>query len=584
MKIKTQLALALLALCSLLASTASAAPRSRLPVQPLPPAGCTTTTVKAQIFDPQGFWYSFATIRIQLTATASQPLCDGQPFGAGPFAVNTDETGNFTLNLPSNDHISPGGTQWTFFVNGQANIGNPQVGGGKPVGQGDQTFSIAAQTINAGATVDLSSTFNAAAVSLTNICESLWAATHPGSFPSATCGGGGGGCTLPGINTAVLSEHPVGSCYGSLHFTWDDGTNKQNLQAGLGNTIAGQGLMIFGNSNTANSPIYFGAILGRGNTLATNGDTLGATTDLYAVGIGNTLNGEKGEGELGAFGDGNTIDGLATAGSGNAWAFGNGNVLYNVADSVVHGISNTIGVKTATGFSHRGSIVGYLNGVNTFNGNGQETYWGAFGDNNAIDRADTSVNGSCGQCYDFGSANVAQSVPQGSWLFGFDNNSNNGGTQDATVFGASNTIENLANCVASGCPGAQDSSIFGTQNTMNGAGSGVIAGTDNNLTSCSACMIVGYHIDFSTNFALGLGMGPNGTTHSAPQLVFTNDGNMKRTPVTFATLPACAAGTEGGIAAITDSTTNTWGATITGSGTNHVLGYCDGTNWTVAAK
>jgi len=55
-------------------------------------------------------------------------------------------------------------------------------------------------------------------------------------------------------------------------------------------------------------------------------------------------------------------------------------------------------------------------------------------------------------------------------------------------------------------------------------------------------------------------------------------------PVTFSTLPLCAAGTEGEHAAVTDSTTSTWGATITGSGANHVLAYCDGTNWTVAGK
>lgn len=52
----------------------------------------------------------------------------------------------------------------------------------------------------------------------------------------------------------------------------------------------------------------------------------------------------------------------------------------------------------------------------------------------------------------------------------------------------------------------------------------------------------------------------------------------------FSTLVACASGTEGQMAAVNDSTTNTWGATITGGGANHVLAYCDGTNWTVAAK
>lgn len=55
-------------------------------------------------------------------------------------------------------------------------------------------------------------------------------------------------------------------------------------------------------------------------------------------------------------------------------------------------------------------------------------------------------------------------------------------------------------------------------------------------------------------------------------------------PHAFSTLAACASGTEGTMAAVTDSSSATWGATISGSGSNHVLAYCDGTNWTVAAK
>lgn len=55
-------------------------------------------------------------------------------------------------------------------------------------------------------------------------------------------------------------------------------------------------------------------------------------------------------------------------------------------------------------------------------------------------------------------------------------------------------------------------------------------------------------------------------------------------PVAFSTLPACASGIEGTNRAVNDSTTVTWGATITGGSTNHVQAYCDGTNWTVGAK
>lgn len=48
-------------------------------------------------------------------------------------------------------------------------------------------------------------------------------------------------------------------------------------------------------------------------------------------------------------------------------------------------------------------------------------------------------------------------------------------------------------------------------------------------------------------------------------------------PHTFAALPTCTATYEGSLAAITDSTVTT--GTIAGGGTNHVLAYCNGTNW-----
>jgi hypothetical protein len=52
----------------------------------------------------------------------------------------------------------------------------------------------------------------------------------------------------------------------------------------------------------------------------------------------------------------------------------------------------------------------------------------------------------------------------------------------------------------------------------------------------------------------------------------------------FASLPACASNIMGAVKTVSDSTTNTWGATITGGGSDPVLAFCDGTNWTVAAK
>jgi len=52
----------------------------------------------------------------------------------------------------------------------------------------------------------------------------------------------------------------------------------------------------------------------------------------------------------------------------------------------------------------------------------------------------------------------------------------------------------------------------------------------------------------------------------------------------FSALATCASGNEGRHAPVTDSVTNTWGATITGGGSNHVEAYCDGSAWTVTAK
>ena len=52
----------------------------------------------------------------------------------------------------------------------------------------------------------------------------------------------------------------------------------------------------------------------------------------------------------------------------------------------------------------------------------------------------------------------------------------------------------------------------------------------------------------------------------------------------FSALPTCNSTTEGTTAPVTDSSTVTWGATITGGSTNHVLAYCDGSAWTVMAK
>lgn len=62
---------------------------------------------------------------------------------------------------------------------------------------------------------------------------------------------------------------------------------------------------------------------------------------------------------------------------------------------------------------------------------------------------------------------------------------------------------------------------------------------------------------------------------------YNPDGSWQMTAKHFSTLNTCNGTTEGSEAAVNDSTTNTYGGTITGGGTNHVHAYCNGTNWVV---
>jgi Pectate lyase superfamily protein len=78
--------------------------------------------------------------------------------------------------------------------------------------------------------------------------------------------------------------------------------------------------------------------------------------------------------------------------------------------------------------------------------------------------------------------------------------------------------------------------------------------------------------------------GQWGILNTSPQAAFDVNGNIRTDPVAFASAPACSNTNEGSMQAISDSTTATWGATITGGGTNHVMAYCDGTSWTVEGK
>lgn len=86
----------------------------------------------------------------------------------------------------------------------------------------------------------------------------------------------------------------------------------------------------------------------------------------------------------------------------------------------------------------------------------------------------------------------------------------------------------------------------------------------------------GFTSDSSGNVT-GLSLSTNG---SGPGRIHMTAGNF----AALTALVTCNSGNEGYESPVTDSTTATWGATISGSSSHHVLAYCDGTNWTVAAE
>jgi hypothetical protein len=123
-------------------------------------------------------------------------------------------------------------------------------------------------------------------VLLSNGLDALWGNLVAGSGititntgspagSTVTIASSGGGCTLPGVtDTAVVTEHPVTTCFDSANWTWNDGSNKQNMQQGLTNTVGSVAALTFqwGQSNglcgigTTCSEIY---VQGNGNDIET---------------------------------------------------------------------------------------------------------------------------------------------------------------------------------------------------------------------------------------------------------------------------------------------------------------------------
>src|SRR4029077_17074758 len=129
-----------------------------------------------------------------------------------------------------------------------------------------------------------------------NGVDAIWAPVASGS-----------GCTLPGTDTGILSEHPVGTCYNSLHATWNDGVGKQVLLYGDGpSTVTADVSEVFnfGSANTIKDIAVTGLVVGDANNLW--GISSGSiASELYIIGDGN--NNQRNTGEAYIIGQSNGI-------------------------------------------------------------------------------------------------------------------------------------------------------------------------------------------------------------------------------------------------------------------------------------
>lgn len=310
----------------------------------------------------------------------------------------------------------------------------------------------------------------------------------------ATAAGGGTGCILPGINTAVLSEHPAGTCYDSLHWTWDDGTNKQVMLLGDGTNTATTARMAFliGFNNA-----HTGSGLCCGDEVFLVGDSnvsVGSSSSLWVLGTDNSLNAVNGQYVIGAdnslrnnlssntfvIGNDNTL-GNATASQnfGHTYVYGRDNTLNTVAggtieDMAIVGEANNVIVTDASHGVHGAHILGGANTITDVLNLSQEIE--IVGEQNV-------VNGAVSTLQILGWGNTANNVS----VAGVDN-------VNQTIVGSVNLVENTGNAA----PSYQE--VFGHLNHQH---------------DCNNCIVVGANIEQSTSNRLDIGMS------SAAELLIT---------------------------------------------------------------
>jgi hypothetical protein len=259
--------------------------------------------------------------------------------------------------------------------------------------------------------------------------------------------GGGSGCTLPGLNFGVLSEHPAGTCYDSVHWTWDDTTNRQVMQAGISNTVGSNAndAFIWGGSNNVRgaTTVSQSRILGDNNVIGPDG----INQENYLIGTGNTQDNLGYAFQIGIFNFQQDIS------ADNNFTFGDNNQMF----------SNTPGTQTHIGECF---TIGRDNIIKNNPGAATITHCYILGSDSTI-----SANFSSGSEL---MEDIAL-IGDGNQVLGSVNSF--GSLVDIHIMGDDNTVEDLTNNVA-------EAQIVGAGNLVNGASSTVqVLGLDNTATN-----------------------------------------------------------------------------------------------------
>ncbi len=421
-------------------------------------------------------------------------------------------------------------------------------------------FGRNAGTTGAPSYFQLPQTFATVASETTSLPNSrqLLAGTNI-TFNTATPGqltinaaGGSTGCAVGSLlDKWVLSIHPNATCYGSVNATWDDGSLEQNLQFGLSNTITG------GPNSPALTFINGTAfsVTGDGNCEMRYINLYGAHGVLNCTGTDNFLQ------DAVMLGDSTTSTGHITA-TNNANMF---DVMCLIRGCEFTGFGGLV----ADGASTSTNVIF------------------SAGRNNGT-RADTASNTS--SIFMLGEQEFARSTAgcnvSDNYLIGDTKTSQCTASSSASVdhiasLGFIHTF--TANSHPLTYSFALGHSLTMTQNSTTTVSDIGLIGKSLTAANCADYYAIGENINTCANNTIQIGMSATDFGLSITNSGGTHD-NVRRTPMVFGSLPTCAAGTEGSFAAITDSTTNTWGATVTGGSNLHVAAYCDGTNWTVYAK